>query len=336
MARRRILPSRPINTSVDRAGEYLLTAYNDPSSVTVHRINKDGALGDQVAQPNKLDTGIYAHQIRATPNNEDVILVTRGNNAEGGKPEDPGAIKTFAFKNGILTGLASVAPGNGLGFGPRHLDFHPTQPWVFVSIERQSQLYVYRLDPKTGLSRDPLFVKTTLPDPKSPIRQTAGAIHVHPNGRFVYLTNRSSEMVDFQGQKVAAGGLNSVAVFAIDPSTGEPTLIQNADGHAIELRTFGIDRAAACWSRPAPPRRLRARVITSARLRPGSASSASATTASSPSCANTMSMPPPRSSSSGAAWSRSHRVRARVGSITVRQCAGSQELPSHGEFDVEA
>src|ERR1700731_2197235 len=163
------LPSRPIHTSVDRAGEYLLTAYNDPSSLTVHRINTDGTLGEQVKQPGKLDTGIYAHQIRAPPSNQAVTLVTRGNNAEQGKPEDPGAIKTFAFKNGILTGLASIAPGgNGLGFGPRHLDFHPTQPWVFVSIERQNKLHVYKLDPATGLSRKPMFIRDSLSDPGTP------------------------------------------------------------------------------------------------------------------------------------------------------------------------
>jgi 6-phosphogluconolactonase len=61
------LPTRPIHTSVDMAGEYLLTAYNTPSSLTVRRINPDGTLGDEVAQPNKLDTGKYAHQIRLTP-----------------------------------------------------------------------------------------------------------------------------------------------------------------------------------------------------------------------------------------------------------------------------
>jgi len=37
------------------------------------------------------------------------------------------------------------------------------------------------------------------------------------------------------------GGKNNVAVFTIDQSTGEPTLIQNADGNSVELRTFGID-----------------------------------------------------------------------------------------------
>ena len=236
-----MLPARPIHTSVDQSGQYLLIAYNDPSSLTVNRLDADGTIGDPVNQPGKLDTGIYAHQIRAVPSNQLVILVTRGNNAEPGKPEDPGAIKTFRFKDGVLTNLASIAPGNGLGFGPRHLDFHPTQPWVFVSIERQNQLYVYKLDPATGLAREPLFVKNTLADPKTTFPQGAGPIHVHPNGRFVYQTNRSSALTDFQGQKVLAGGDNSVAVFAIDPSSGEPKLIQNIDGRGVQLRTFGID-----------------------------------------------------------------------------------------------
>ena len=37
------LPSRPIHCSVDATGEYLLTAYNIPSNITVHRIKPDGA-----------------------------------------------------------------------------------------------------------------------------------------------------------------------------------------------------------------------------------------------------------------------------------------------------
>src|SRR2546428_10950951 len=79
------LPSRPIHCSVDRGGEYLLTAYNAPSNVTVHRIKGDGTLGDIVSQPEKLDAGIYAHQIRTTPANRTAILVARGNNADGAK-----------------------------------------------------------------------------------------------------------------------------------------------------------------------------------------------------------------------------------------------------------
>jgi 6-phosphogluconolactonase len=253
------LPSRPIHTSVDASGEYLLTAYNAPSNATVHRIARDGTVGDQVAQPGKPDAGIYGHQIRTTPGNRTAILVARGNNAADGKPEDPGALKVYAFKDGALTNLASVAPGNGLGFGPRHLDFHPSEPWVFVSIERQNKLYVYRLAEDGSLGRDPLFIKDTLADPVNvKPAQGAGPIHVHPNGRFVYLTNRNQGEVEFEGKKVFNGGENNVAVFAIDRQSGEPKLIQTIDGQGIHLRTFGIDPSgrllAAASIRPLPMR----------------------------------------------------------------------------------
>ena len=49
------LPSRPVHCSVDHSGEYLLTAYNYPSNIRVHRIKPDGALGDPVAPREKPD-----------------------------------------------------------------------------------------------------------------------------------------------------------------------------------------------------------------------------------------------------------------------------------------
>jgi 6-phosphogluconolactonase len=255
----RTLPSRPIHASVDGAGEFLLTAYNAPSNVTVHRLNRDGTIGDRVAQPGKPDAGIYAHQVRTTPGNQTAILVTRGNNAAPGKPEDPGALKLYAFKDGVLTNLASVAPGSGLGFGPRHLDFHPSAPWVYVSIERQNKLYAYKLAGDGALGREPLFVKSTVADPANvKPAQGAGPIHVHPDGGFVYVTNRNQGEVDVDGKKVFNGGENNVAVFTIDARSGEPDLIQTIDGRGIHLRTFGIDPSGrllvAASIRPMPVR----------------------------------------------------------------------------------
>jgi 6-phosphogluconolactonase (cycloisomerase 2 family) len=112
---------------------------------------------------------------------------------------------------------------------------------VFVSIESQNQLMVYKLDAANGLSRDPLFVKNTLADPATKLRQAAGTVHVSRDGRFVYVANRAWWTSDFEGKKVFAGGENSIAVFAINQTTGEPTLIQNADGHGNYLRTFNVD-----------------------------------------------------------------------------------------------
>jgi 6-phosphogluconolactonase len=235
-----MLPSRPIHASLDRSGSYSLTAYNDPSGLTVHRIGSDGSIGARIAQPEDLDTGIYAHQVLATPCNRRVILVTRGNDSTPRKPEDPGAIKTFAFANGKLTNLVSIAPGNGFGFGPRHLDFHPTKPWAFVSIERQNKLYVYELDDATGLRREPIYIKETLSNPKRAASQGAGAIHVHGNGKFVYLTNRTFPARE-GGRDVSSGGEDNLAVYALDQNSGEPKPIQHIDGRGVQLRTFGID-----------------------------------------------------------------------------------------------
>ena len=237
------LPARPIHTSVDATGSYALNAYNNPSIITVHRINQDGTLGAQVQQPSKLDTGIFAHQVRTTPSNRSVFFVTRGNDADGGKPEDPGALKIYNFKDGVLSPAASIAVGGkgGLGYGPRHLDFHPTQPWVYVSVERQNKLHMHRMQ-GDGLVAEPAYIKGTLAGPHDErVLQQAGAIHVHPNGRYVYVSNRASSTVDFNGTKVFRGGENSIAVFAIDQSTGEPTLIQNIDPRSYHVRTFSID-----------------------------------------------------------------------------------------------
>jgi 6-phosphogluconolactonase len=71
----------------------------------------------------------------------------------------------------------------------------------------------------------------------------AGPIHIHPNGRFVYVGNRASGLIEAQGKKLAAGGENSVAVFGINETTGEPRLIQAIDTHGFHPRTFSIGPA---------------------------------------------------------------------------------------------
>ena len=236
------LRARPIHLSVDRAGAFVLIAYNNPSGVSVHRILRDGRLGAEVAQQAAPDAGIYAHQIRTTPDNAAAILVTRGNDATPSRREDPGALKLFRFRDGRLGNLGSIAPGGGYGFGPRHLDFHPTLPWVYVSLERQSRLAVFPLN-GGRLAPAPVFSTDTLAEPGT-IRpkQLAGAVHVHPNGRFVYVANRSDAMTEFQGEPVAlAGGENNLAVFRIAEGSGEPTLIQHIETHGCHPRSFALD-----------------------------------------------------------------------------------------------
>jgi 6-phosphogluconolactonase (cycloisomerase 2 family) len=228
---------------VDHSGRFLLIAYNVPSTVTVHRINPDATIGDEVIQQQKLDTGFYAHQVRVTPSGKTVTLVTRGNDPRPDHSEDPGAIKVFRFQNGQLFNLQSLAPHNdGYGFGPRHLDFGGR--FAFVSLERENSICIYELTTDGALSAEPLYLKSALVDSDAKAKhlgQASGPIHVHPNGRFVYQTNRGSGTLDYNGQQVWNGGENNIVVWKIDPATGEPRRIQNIDSHGFEIRTFAID-----------------------------------------------------------------------------------------------
>jgi 6-phosphogluconolactonase (cycloisomerase 2 family) len=235
------LPTRPIHISTDIPSEFILVAFNNPSALRVYRINKDFTPGEEVKQPGPIDAGIFAHQVRVTPDNRLAILVTRGNEGTPAKAEDPGALKVFDYKNGVLTNEVSIAPNGGKEFGPRHLDFHPTKPWMYVSIETQNKMYTYKMD-GGKINTEIAFRAETLAEPGNiRARQAAGTVHVHPNGRYLYGANRAQDTMDVDGRKVFKGGENSIVVYSINQSTGEPVQIQNIETHAIHPRTFHID-----------------------------------------------------------------------------------------------
>jgi 6-phosphogluconolactonase (cycloisomerase 2 family) len=240
-----LLAARPVHCCTDPSGRFLLIAYNIPSMVTVHRLESDLRIGAVVQQANLPEFGIYAHQVRVTPSGKTATLCSRGNDPTATKAEDPGHIEVFGFRDGQLSARQSIAPhGNGIGFGPRHLDFDRRGRFAYVSLERENSICVFAMDADGAFGAEPLFLKNALADPDGKAKypgQTSGPIHVHPGGHFVYQTNRGSGTVEAGGRKVWNGGENNIAVWRIDPASGEPVLIQHADAHGFELRTFTID-----------------------------------------------------------------------------------------------
>ena len=235
------LPMRPIHMTTDIPSENILVAFNNPSALHIYRINKDFTPGEEVKQTEPIEAGIFAHQVRVTPDNRLAILVTRGNEGTSTQAEDPGAQKVFNYKNGLVTNEVSVAPNGGKEFGPRHLDFHPTKPWMYLSIETQNMMYTYRME-DGRINPEIAFRADTLAEPKNiRARQAASTVHVHPNGRFLYGSNRAQDTMDFAGKKVFKGGENSIVVYSINQSTGEPTPIQHIETRGIHPRTFHID-----------------------------------------------------------------------------------------------
>lgn len=110
------------------------------------------------------------------------------------------------------------------GAGPRHLAFHPNQRWLFSINELNSTLSVLNFDQQTGKLTE-LQTVNTLPTNYSQPNTTAEVV-VHSNGRFVYCSNR---------------GHDSIAVFAIDPQTGQLARVEIEPTQGGHPRFIGIE-----------------------------------------------------------------------------------------------
>jgi 6-phosphogluconolactonase (cycloisomerase 2 family) len=241
--------SRAIHVTVDQTGNYLVAAHNFAETIGVMRIKPDGSLGEPVRQAEERQhLGFFPHQVRIDPTNKWAFVPIRGDDekvtTEGGQkkvePERFGHLAVFEFHDGLL-GKHHVLDYPSL-LGPRHLDFNPTMPLFYVSMERGNRLLTYRYE---GGQLTQLFDTTTLADASLKFgAQRAGPIHVHPNGEWVYLANRSTAPCS-PGPPCSTPfgerGENDIAVFAIDKVTGEPKLIQEIDTHGFEPRTFTLD-----------------------------------------------------------------------------------------------
>jgi 6-phosphogluconolactonase (cycloisomerase 2 family) len=112
---------------------------------------------------------------------------------------------------------------------------------MYVSIETQNKMYTYLME-NGRIKPEIAYRAETLAEPNNiRARQAAGTVHVHPNGRLLYAANRAQATVEFQRKQVFKGGENSIVVYSINQSNGEPTPIQHIETQKIHPRTFHID-----------------------------------------------------------------------------------------------
>ena len=245
------LPYRPIHVTVDASGEWLAVTFNNagtkrgPGAVLTCRIEQGGASLEPLHSDATSEAGIYPHQARFTRDNAHLLVCVRGHSATAERAEDLGSLKNYPFQNESLGAASHVHYPPGLG--PRHLDVHPTKPFICVSMERGNKLCVHDIDNTGTVSAASLFTSNTLADETNGrrVRQLAGPVHIHPLGTHVYVANRCDEVVKDGDADVFAGGENNIAVFRLDAATCEPSVIQHADTRGITPRTFALDRTGS-------------------------------------------------------------------------------------------
>src|SRR5215467_15204699 len=217
----------PCYIALDQTGKFLLVANYTSGTLAIFPILSDGKIGDKTALnqdsgklgPNKeRQDGPHAHWIETSAGNHYVLAVDLGLDE----------VLIFRFDAGKGTLGPHLPPSAPLkaGSGPRHAIFSPNGKFLFVVSELSSTAASFSYEAKTG---DLKLVNTvsTLP-PEFSGRNDVAEVAVHPNGRYLYVSNR---------------GMDSIALFAIDPKKGTLSPRGSVPTGGKEPRHFALDPA---------------------------------------------------------------------------------------------
>ena len=214
----------PCYASTDRTGRFLFVANYSGGSVAMYPVLAGGGIGAMTGfiqhrghGPNaERQEGPHAHCVIPDPMNHFVLVA------------DLGIDRIMVYRFDAATGkLNTATAGQGMlapGAGPRHLAFHPNGRVLYVTNELNSTVTAFRYDTETGSLTELQTVPAV--SEQGSVQNFPADIHVHPSGRFLYMSNR---------------GHNSIAAFAIDPTTAKLAPLQLTSTEGDWPRNFAID-----------------------------------------------------------------------------------------------
>jgi len=221
--------SGPCHLVVDRSGTNVLVANYGSGSVACLPIGADGRLRPSSSFIQHEGSGINPDR-QSGPHAHSINLDATGRFAA---VADLGLDRVFVYRfdapRGKLTPneppFTKVAPGSG----PRHFAFHPSDRFGYVINEMANTVTAFTYDAGQG-SLTEIQTIATLPADFKGTSHTA-EVQVHPSGKFLYGSNR---------------GHDSIAIFAIDPSTGKLSTVGFEPTQGKNPRNFAIDPTGAC------------------------------------------------------------------------------------------
>ncbi len=220
--------AHPCHIVVDPSGKTVLVANYSGGNVSSVRLNEDGSLREKVSvyqhEGSSVNPGRqkapHAHSINVDPSKQYAMAA------------DLGADKIFVYKldaeKGELTPHDPPSVSTPPGGGPRHFAFHPSGRFAFTNNEMQMSITSFKYDASRGVL-EILETVPTLPEEEGHGKVSGNStaeIQVHPNGQFLYCSNR---------------GHHSIVVYAINQETGKLTYIETESTQGKTPRNFGID-----------------------------------------------------------------------------------------------
>lgn len=215
----------PVHLEIDKTGKYLINSnYTDPS-ITVFNINSDGSL-------NKYSQIIRVDGQSILSGRQDRAHIHSSNFSPDGShlfAQDLGSDKIHQYdvmidQEGLISLLEDVQIQASLGSGPRHFAFHPNGAYGYGIAELSGRVLAYRITTAGSIA-----IIDDYPSYRDSLSIYRSAdIHISPDGRFLYATNRGPEE-------------DSIVIFSIDLDSGKLTLIGHESSFGRHPRNFAID-----------------------------------------------------------------------------------------------
>ena len=204
----------PCHIAIDRSGKFIFVSNYLGGIVMVYKINTDGSL--EKSQELKLtnsDTA-HAHSVKVSGDNRYAYVADLGN--------DKIWIYNFNRMEGKLEAHSQKFVSVSEGAGPRHLSIAKNGRFAYSINELNSSLSAFSIKENGGLE----LIQSISSLPESYRNKNSAAdIHIHPEGNYLYASNR---------------GHNSIAAFKIDQENGKLSLLDFIPVAGETPRNFAI------------------------------------------------------------------------------------------------
>lgn len=185
----------PCHIALDRSGKFAFVSNYLGGVVSVYRISSNGKL--ELSQKLELEetATAHAHSVQLSGDNRFAYIADLGN--------DKIWLYNFDRTNGKLIPHEQSFIELKKGAGPRHMSFSKNGNFVYSINELHSSVSAFKINANGGL--DLIQNISSLPETFKN-KNSAADIHLHPNGKFLYASNR---------------GHDSIAIFEVDQETGK-------------------------------------------------------------------------------------------------------------------